>query len=141
MSAQLSAVPVSKRRQLAVALGLFAALFAAVGGVGLTGTTSGVVVAFVVVAFVAALLLGLVAWGLAASIRADAGERDLDAAVTAALAASGARTCGCGHEHDPEELHVVDDPCAQDGHGVECTHSCDTCVLARLRPSQSERIG
>ena len=33
--------------------------------------------------------------------------------------------CGCGHEHDPTELHVTDDPCAHDGDGVACTHRCD----------------
>jgi hypothetical protein len=53
--------------------------------------------------------------------------------------------CGCGVEHDPDEMHFVDGEgqhlsgksfgCAHDGRGTDCAHSCDTCVLATLRPS------
>jgi hypothetical protein len=51
--------------------------------------------------------------------------------------------CGCGREHDPDELHFVDGEgqhltgvkCAHDGTGVDCSHSCETCVLAAMRPS------
>ena len=44
-------------------------------------------------------------------------------------------SCGCGHDHDPDELHVTDGGCAHDGRGTDCTHNCDSCVLASLRPS------
>jgi hypothetical protein len=51
--------------------------------------------------------------------------------------------CDCGHEHDPTEMHHVGsralDSCAHDGSGDECSHSCDTCVLAAMRPSQARR--
>jgi hypothetical protein len=134
VTSPLSGIAVEKRRQLAATLGLFSMLFITVGAVAATGASTAVVKAFIVVALLVAVLLGLMAWGVLHSVKLDRGERRLDAAIEAAVAAQGGSMCDCGHEHDPDELHVVDDPCAHDGHGVGCTHSCDTCVLAALRP-------
>ncbi|MDT4977252.1 MAG: hypothetical protein QOG98_3010, partial [Pseudonocardiales bacterium] len=91
-----------------------------------------------------ALLLGLMAWGVTRSVRVDLAEQRLDNAIDEAIAASGGTAselaCDCGHDHDEhdhdaDEMHVSGEPCAYDGTGVECTHSCDTCVLRSLRPS------
>lgn len=143
----LSQVPARKRRQAAATLGLFATLFVAIAAVAATGASTPVLKAFVGIAIVAALFLALLAWGIASSIKTDAALQvgsSLDAAIEQAVAASGQPMCGCGHEHDPSELHVPDDPCARDGHGSGCTHSCDTCVLATMkriadRPSPTRR--
>jgi hypothetical protein len=141
----LARIPVAKRRQLAATLGLFAVLFVAIGAVGATGANTAALKAFVAVAFAVAVLLALAAWGVTASIQASQSEESLDAAVSEAVAqalAEGAPAlaCGCGHEHDPTELHFTDaeppaEACAHDGNGAACTHSCDTCVLAAMRPS------
>lgn len=145
MASQLSGIAVEKRRLLAATLGLFAALFIAVGAVAATGASTAVVKGFVAVALLLALLLALMAWGVAHSIKADVAEQGVDAAIEQAVRARGGSLCDCGHEHDPTELHVTDDPCARDGAGAGCTHTCDTCVLARLRPSpnrtRAERRG
>lgn len=149
MSTPLSHVPARKRRQAAATLALFATLFIAIAAVGATGATTTVLKVFVGVAIVVAVVLALIAWGVANSIRADERGRaveaadaslnaSLDAAIEQAVAAHGQTMCGCGHEHDPSELHVPDDPCARDGHGDGCTHSCETCVLATLKRT-SER--
>jgi hypothetical protein len=131
----LSSISIDKRRQLAATLGLFSVLFIAVGAVAATGTSSGVVKTFVVVALLVALLLALMAWGVARSVKVDLAEQRLDTAIDRAVTARGGSMCDCGHDHDPDELHVTDDPCAKDGAGHDCTHTCDTCVLSRLRPS------
>lgn len=117
---------------MATVLGLFAALFVTVGAVTVTGASSAGLVVIAVVAFVVGAALALMAWGLVASVRRDAAERRIDAAVAAALAASGT-SIGCGHDHDPDEVHVTDETCAHDGAGIECSHSCETCVLAAQR--------
>jgi len=135
VSSSLSSIPPHKRRQLAATLGLFAVLFIAVAAVAETGASTGVLRAFVVIALLVAVLLALMSWGLAHSIKADVADGRLDAAIEAAVKARGASMCDCGHEHDPTELHVTDDPCQQDGAGVGCTHSCQTCVLATMRPA------
>lgn len=141
VSSSLSRISPPKRRQLAATLGLFAVLFVAVGAVAETGATTAVVKAFVAIALLVALVLALMAWGVAHSIKSDVAEARLDDAIERAVRARGAQLCDCGHEHDPTELHVTDDPCAQDGHGVGCTHSCETCVLATLAktPAASTR--
>lgn len=112
-------------------------LFVAVGAVAATGASTAVVKAFVVIALVVAVLLGLMAWGVLRSLKLDLAEQRLDSAIERAVVAQGASMCDCGVVHDPDELHVVDEPCAGDGHGVVCPHSCDTCVLAAMRPSPS----
>ncbi len=141
VSSSLSGIPVEKRRRAAATLGLFAVLFVAMGLVALTGRTPAAVRVFAAVALTAAVLLGLTAWGLVSSIRADLAEQRLDRAVEEAVAASGVDTCGCGHDHDPDELHVSDDPCNHDGAGrsagLQCSQTCDTCVLTALRPAAS----
>lgn len=160
-STSLTRVPVAKRKQLAATLGLFATLFVAVGAVAATGPATVVVRVFVAVALVVAVVLALMAWGVAHSIRDDvavAADRDLDALIDQALAAAPRKygsMCNCGHDHDPTEIHVIDelgvdevgvdglgtdpapDACAHDGGGAACSHNCDTCVLAALRPSPS----
>lgn len=150
MPSPLSAIAPAKRKQLAATLGLFAMLFLAVGAVAATGARTTTLKVFVVVAFVFAVLLALAGWGVANSVRIDRaaeGERELDDAIAEAMSAHGGY--GCGHDHDPSELHFVDgdpeghdahhahgpsaDACDHDGRGHECTHSCDTCVLTALR--------
>ena len=118
-------------------------LFVAVGAVAATGASTAIVKAFVVIALVVAVLLGLMAWGVLHSLKLDLAEQRLDSAIEQAVVARGGSMCDCGVAHDPDELHIVgddhrhgvDDPCASDGHGVGCTHSCDTCVLGAMRPS------
>jgi hypothetical protein len=153
----LSAIPIERRRRLAATVGLFAVLFITVGVVALTGTTPGTVRVFSAVSLTIAALLALIAWGISHSVRIDVAEQRLDAAIDEAMAARRARgatdiTCGCGHEHDPDEMHVVggrhdvtDDSCAHDGTGTDCTHNCVSCVLRSLRPSptqtRAQRLG
>jgi hypothetical protein len=131
VTSRLSAVPFGARRRLAATLGGVAALFAAIGAAALTGAGP-VSVVFAVLGFVFAGLLALTAWGAWRSVTIDAADQDLDRVLEAAVAASGASMCSCGHEHDPSELHVTD-ACAHDGSGAACAHDCDTCVLAALR--------
>ncbi len=144
MSTPLSSLSVARRRHVAATLGLFSVLFLAVGAVTATGDSTAVVSVFVVIALIIALLLALIAWGVLHSISLDRAtvqevgeDRRIDAAIEAALAEQGgsvaALTCGCAHDHDPDELHVTDDPCSRDGGGHECSHTCDTCVFTRMR--------
>jgi hypothetical protein len=145
VTSPLSAVAIAKRRQFAATLGLLAMLFIAVGAVSATGATTGLVKAFVVVALLVAVCLGLMAWGVLHSVRMDVAEQRLDAAIEDAVRSSQRSMCGCGVEHDPDEMHFVDGEgqhlsgrkCASDGTGADCSHSCDTCVLAaqRLQPA------
>jgi NhaP-type Na+/H+ or K+/H+ antiporter len=112
-------------------VGVFAALFLTIGAVAVTG--SGVAsVVYAVLGFVVGAVLGLLAWGLLRTISIDVASELLDRELEHAVAASGANMCGCGHEHDPDELHVTD-ACAHDGAGAACSHDCATCVLAGLR--------
>jgi hypothetical protein len=138
VNSTLTAIPLRQRRRLAAVLGGFAVLFLVIGAVTVTDTSSAGLVVIAVIAFLVGLALALVAWGVFASLRRYGAERHLDDAVQAALAAHGqAFACDCGHDHDPDELHVVDEPaaeaCAHDGTGTQCTHSCETCVLAAQR--------
>jgi hypothetical protein len=137
----LAGIPIERRRLLAATLGLFAVLFVAVGVVASTGTTPGVVRIFSAIALVVAMVLGAIAWGITHSVTIDLREQRLDRAIEKAMA-EGASTrdrpmaCTCGHDHDADELHVTD---ADDSRcpvsGTDCAHSCDTCVLASMRPS------
>jgi hypothetical protein len=146
VSSPLSQIEIDKRRQVAATLGLFAMLFIATGAVAATGATTALIKGFVIVSLLIAVLLGLMAWGVLHSIKLDLTERELDAAIEDAVRTSGRSMCGCGHEHDPDELHFVDgegqhvtgNKCAHDGTGVDCSHSCDTCVLAAMRPSPKQ---
>jgi len=114
-------------------------LFLTIGTVAATGRSSAAAPVFSAVAIVIAVLLGLIAWGIVRTVRIDLAEQKLDAAIEATLAGRPefASLCSCGHDHDPSELHVTDEPeaCAHDGGGAACAHDCSTCVLAALRPS------
>jgi hypothetical protein len=148
VNSPLSGIPIGSRRRLAATVGLFAVLFGAVGVVSSTGTTPGIVRVFAAIALIVAVLLGVAAWGVAHSVRLDLAEERLDKVIDTAIdGAAGTHAgtdlaCGCGHDHDADEMHVSDEPCAPDGAGTECTHSCDTCVLASLRqsPPRGERL-
>jgi hypothetical protein len=152
MTSPLSGIPIEKRRHAAATVGLFAALFVAIGAVAATGRTSAAAPVFSVLALVLALVLGMIAWGITRSVRIDLAEARLDAAIEATLAdrPEYQTLCNCGHDHDPTVLHVVDDDdaeapahddaahddaCAHDGDGALCAHDCSTCVLTALRPS------
>jgi hypothetical protein len=152
VNSALSGISIDRRRRLAATLSLFAVLCATVGIVATTGSTPGVVRVFSAVSLSCAALLGLIAWGVAHSLKLDLAEQRLDAAIEAAVASRGGTdvTCGCGHEHDPNEMHITDaeplaDGCAHDGSGTDCAHSCESCLLAALRPSpqqtRAERLG
>jgi hypothetical protein len=134
VTSQLSGIPVEKRRQLAATIGLFAVLFFAVGAVAWTGPATVGLRVFVGLSFVVAAVLALIAWGVVTSVKRDLADQRLEAAIAETIAARGGLSCGCGHDHDPAELHVTD-ACAHDGAGDACAHDCDTCVLAGLRPA------
>ena len=116
---------------MALTLAFFCALFLAIGGVSLTGRGEAPELAFAALAFVLATGLGVVAWGMYRSVQVDQAELALDAAVQKTLAATGRRSqlCDCGHDHDPNDLHVTDAECSHDGTGVECAHNCELCLL------------
>ena len=143
VTSPLSGIALAKRRQFAATLGLFAMLFIAVGAVAATGATSAPIKAFVVIALLVAAVLGVVALGVLRSIKLELAEQRLDAAIADVVKARGGSMCDCGHDHDPAEMHVVaddrSDACAHDGSGADCSHSCDTCVLAALRPAPAAR--
>ncbi len=141
VDSRLARIPIERRQLVAATVGLFAVLFVAVGVVASTGTTPGVVRVFSAIALLAAVVLGAIAWGIAHSVRLDLREQRLNRAIETAVAeAAVARgdsgsAYGCGHDHDADELHVTDETCAHDGSGHDCTHTCESCVLAALRPS------
>lgn len=132
MSSPLSRVPIRGRRRLAATLLLFATLFLAIGAVAATGSGTTAAPVFCAIALGAAVLLGAIAWGLQRSVRIDRSDQRLDAVIEQTMAAHGATMCDCGHEHDPDELHITD-ACAHDGTGAACAHDCATCVLTALR--------
>src|SRR3954452_2359672 len=145
VTSPLSGIAVERRRRLAATLGLFAMLFLAVGAVAATGATDSLTKVFVAVALLVAAALALMAWGVLRSVRLEAADGRLDAAIEAAVRASGRSMCDCGHEHDPDALHFVDGQgqhvtgrtpaaaCAHDGTGEDCAHSCDTCLFGSMR--------
>jgi hypothetical protein len=91
---------------------------------------------FGTLALVGAIFLGLITWGLLRSLRLDAREAQLDAAVMDALTGAG-DAVGCGHDHDPTEMRVTDaEPTC--GAGPACDHTCPDCVLARSRDRESQ---
>jgi hypothetical protein len=141
VSSPLARVPIAARRRLAATLALFATLFLAVGAVAATGRGTAAAPVFAAIALTVAAGLALVAWGVHRSVGIDLADRQLDAVIEDAMAAHGGHgaLCGCGVEHDPDELHITDaEPCAHDGAGATCAHDCSTCVLAAMRPSPSQ---
>lgn len=149
MTSPLATIPIPKRRRLAATIGLFATLFCAVGAVALAGPDDVVIYTFAGIAFLLAAILGLAVWGVVTSMRKDLREQQLDRAIEEVVGAHGMTTCGCGHEHDPSELHIVgdenrqsvdEDPaCAHDGAGESCAHDCQTCVVTALRTEPARR--
>ena len=132
VSSPLAHVPIASRRKMASTVVLFAVLLLVIGVVALTGNGSGGATVLGVLALVIGATLALIAWGTVRSVRLDRAERELDATLEAAVAAHG-MSCGCGQEHDPAELHITDE-CEHDGAGATCSHDCDSCALAALRP-------
>jgi hypothetical protein len=114
---------VSGRRRAAATSGLLAVLLGAVGAAPWVGSAPGAVRAVSTLALGAAVVVGLVAWGLLTSVGTDAAESRLDASVVSAIASAGFAGCGCGHEHDPDEMHVS----AACRSGRTCTHGCAAC--------------
>jgi hypothetical protein len=113
--------------------GLVSAILVVAGTLPWTAHTAVLVRVLAIAVFAAGVLIGLVAWGLHHSIALDrrhAAEAEFDAALIEAAGPAGA--CGCGHAHDPEELHIVD-ACEHDGDGERCERNCESCVLATLR--------
>jgi hypothetical protein len=134
VSSSLSTIPVATRRRGAVGLAGLALLSTVVGGLAVADGHAALVTVGVL-ALLAAAVIALAAWGMWHSARLDAASTRLDTAVAGVLAEHGAAlTCGCGHEHDPNELHVhTGTECAQDGTGTTCSHTCQTCVLSAHR--------
>jgi hypothetical protein len=134
VSSSLSTIPVGSRRRAVAGLAGFALLSAVVGVLAvLDGHAALLVVG--VLALLAAAVIALAAWGLWQSVRLDVATTRLDSVVAGVLADhEDPLTCGCAHQHDPNELHVhTGTDCAQDGTGTTCSHSCETCVLATRR--------
>ena len=104
--------------------GLLATLLVAIGVLPWVNLTSAGLRVMSVVALVAGLTLALVSWGLLASAGADRAEARLDAAIASTVA-----DAGCGHDHDPDEMHVAD-ACPS---GDACAHDCATCLLGAAR--------
>jgi hypothetical protein len=125
----LSAVPAERRRRAARLAGFLALIMVAVFVVAWLRPAPAVIRLFATMALLGAVLLGLMAYGLLRSLRLDAHQARLDAAVRGALADADA-ACDCGHDHDPTEMHVTDGAPAC-GRGATCDHSCAECVLAR----------
>jgi ABC-type nickel/cobalt efflux system permease component RcnA len=134
VSSSLSTIPVATRRAGAVGLAGFALLSTVVGVLAIIDGHAALVTVGAL-AVLAAAVIALAAWGMWQSVRLDVATARLDTAVAGVLADHrDALPCGCGHDHDPEEMHVqtgVD--CAQDGAGTACSHTCQTCVLTAHR--------
>jgi len=130
VTSQLAAVPVERRRRAGATAALVAAFLVPVGVLPWFGPAPGLLRVFSAAVLVVAVLLALIGWGLVRSTRIDARAAVLNAAVDDVLRASGG-ACDCGHEHDPDEMHVTDAPSC--GAGDACSRSCETCVLAAHR--------
>jgi hypothetical protein len=117
-------VPVDRRRRAAAVAGLLATLLVAIGVLPWVSVASAGLRVMSVVALVAGLTLALVSWGLLASAGADRAEARLDAAVASTIAGF-----DCGHDHDPDEMHVAG-ACPS---GDACAHDCAACLLGAGR--------
>jgi hypothetical protein len=98
MASQLSAVPIDRRRRAAATAGLIAVLLVAAGIMPWVGPAPSVLRVLATIVLVAALPVGLVAWGLLRSIRADRAEARLDAAIAAAVADACTSVDACTHD-------------------------------------------
>ena len=130
VTSELSRVPLERRRHTAALLGLLAAFLLAVGVLPWLAETSLGVRVFAAITLAVALLVALIAWGLLHSTTLDAqrlAEAELDSTLMDVASRAGA---GCGHEHDPDELHVTDAECAPTA--PDCPHTCAGCTLSAL---------
>ena len=121
---QLSAVPIGHRRRAAIGLGLMSALLAAAGILPWTAAAPASIRVLAIAALAAAAFAALIAWGLARSTVVDSrrqAEAQLDQAL---IAAAGAITCDCGHDHGADGTL----------HGVTTTDAaaCDEAAADRL---------
>ncbi len=120
-----------------------AALLTGIGILPWTAPAPVIVRVLAVLALLGAVLVASAAWGLARSAALDVGRRadalaeaELDAVL---FEAAGGLGCACGHDHDADGLHVqpgtagVGGPACGAAADADCTHTCDTCVLANLR--------
>jgi hypothetical protein len=133
VTSQLSGVPAAQRRAAALMASVFAVVLLVVGITPWLRDSPSLLRGLAVVVLVVALALGLIAWGLLRSVAMDRAESLVDAAVEAAVEAAGQQMCSCGVAHDPDEMHITEpkiDGCAPTD--AACTHSCATCVLARV---------
>jgi hypothetical protein len=133
VTSQLSAVPPSQRRIAAFTASGFAVVLLVVGITPWLRDSPTLLRVLAVVVLLVAAGLGLIAWGLLRSVALERAESSLDAAVEAGVRAAGQQMCSCGVAHDPDEMHITEpkiDGCAPTD--AACTHSCATCVLARV---------
>ncbi len=107
-------------------------MFVVVGVIALTGDVAAFIKVLGIVVLIGAAALSLIAWGLLNSIRIDRISAELDAELVQAIAEHD-RTCGCGTDHELDEMHTTG--CSHDGKGEACAHDCDTCALLALRGS------
>jgi hypothetical protein len=138
VSAELSRVPIERRRRASALLAGLAVLLVVVGVLPWLSPSTLAVRVLAVAVLVAAALVGLVAWGLLHSVALDrqrAAESDLDAVLVETATAAGQSGCACGHDHeDPSELHITDLECeGSTAASPSCPHTCESCVLATLR--------
>ena len=134
VSSDLSRIPFERRRRAAYCSMAFAVVLTICGVLPWTAGTPTALRVLAALVLVGAAATALIGWGLLRSIAIDRrrlAEAEFDAVLIEAAGPAGA--CGCGHTHDPDELHITD-ACDHDGAGQSCEHNCDSCVLAALRP-------
>jgi hypothetical protein len=119
-------IPLARRQGAATTAAIFAGLLLTVGLLPWILAAPAAVRVLSAVSLLAGVFLALLSWGLARSVRQDLHETALDAALVRI-----APQAGCGHDHDPDELVVMDPDADQCPSGGACTHSCDTCALGQ----------
>jgi hypothetical protein len=101
-----------------------------------TAPTPAVIRGLAVVAVLSAILGALIAWGLVRSTAIDA--RRAAGAELDAILIEAAGSCDCGQDHLVAGQHIpaadsTDTPAACGAATEDCAHTCDTCVLTKLR--------
>lgn len=150
VSSTLSAVPARQRLRAANVAALFAVLLLVVGVLPWFANAPASVRVLASVSLLGGVGLTLITWGLRRSVTLDgavAAALEFDAVVSSAVAEAGGG-CGCGHEHNPDDLTFADEPAegqAQIGHATgsshphdcaaagSCDQSCASCALGALR--------